>query len=215
MPYKVVGIFESTNILENGSVVIDLHELQDLMDRKGKVNGFGIKVTEPGNQLLIDQVAGRIEALGDGLKATASADLPSTMKELQLAKAMAWLTSSVALLIGGFSMMNTMLMAVQERTREIGILRALGWKRRRVLTMILLEAVVLSIAGACVGSVGALGLTKVLTRLPPVNGVIEGEVSPELVVLTFLIAVGMGLVCGALPAWRASRLLPTVALRHE
>jgi putative ABC transport system permease protein len=214
-PYTVVGIFQSNNVLENGMVVIDLHELQGLTDRKDKVNGFGIKVTEPRNQLLIDQVAGRIEALGGGLKATASTDLTSMMNELQLAKAMAWLTSSVALLIGGFSMMNTMLMAVQERTREIGILRALGWKRRRVLGMILLEAVVLSIAGACVGSVGALVLTKVLTRLPPVNGMIEGDVSPELVVLTFVIAVGMGLVCGAMPAWRASRLLPTVALRHE
>ena len=128
---------------------------------------------------------------------------------------MAWLTSAVALLIGGFGMMNTMIMAVHERTKEIGILRAIGWGRGRIVRMILLESLVIGVVGAIVGGIGASILVRLLTRVPTVSGLIDGRIEPRFFVYGLLLALAVGLIGGLLPAYRASRLLPTVALRYE
>ena len=75
-------------------------------------------------------------------------------------------------------MLNTMIMSVFERTKEIGTLRAIGWKRRRVVQMVLGESVMLSIGGAILGSVVGVLLVKFLSHLPNTAGVITGKIDP-------------------------------------
>ena len=87
--------------------------------------------------------------------------------------AFAWMVSVVTLFIGGIGVLNTMFMSVFERTREIGILRAIGWRPSRVMRMILMESVLLSIGGGIVGTLGGLGLIKLLSYLPTVNGIVQ------------------------------------------
>ena len=128
---------------------------------------------------------------------------------------MAWLTSSIALFIGFFGMVNTMVMSVNERMHEIGILRALGWRLLRIIRMVVLESVFLSTLGALAGMAGATVLVQLLTRSPTVNGLIEGKVQPALLGYGLLIALGLGLLGSVLPAVRAAQMLPTEALRHE
>jgi putative ABC transport system permease protein len=128
---------------------------------------------------------------------------------------MAWLTSSIALFIGFFGMVNTMVMSVNERMHEIGILRALGWRVLRIVRMVILESVFLSTLGALAGIAGAIVLVRLLTRSPAVNGLIEGKVQPGLLGYGLLIAIGLGLLGSVLPAMRAAQMLPTEALRHE
>jgi putative ABC transport system permease protein len=210
--FTVVGIFESTNVFENGSMVVPLAELQRVMDRPGQVTGFSI-IAEPNYD--VKAIRRQVEALAKGITAMPTREHVDSLTEIQLAKGMAWLTSAVALVIGAFGMMNTMVMSVHERTREIGILRAVGWRRGRVLRMVLLEAVALSLVGAAVGAVGAIVLVQLLTRVPAVSGLIDGHVSPVLILYGFLIAVGVGLVGGIVPARRAARMLPIAALRYE
>jgi putative ABC transport system permease protein len=111
--------------------------------------------------------------------------------------------------------MNTMVMSVHERTREIGILRAVGWRVRRVIRMVLLEAVFLSLLGAACGTLGAWAILRLLTRVPAVNGVIDGRIEPILIFYGFAIAIGVGLLGGLIPAQRAAKMMPTEALRHE
>ena len=100
-------------------------------------------------------------------------------------------------------------------TREIGILRAMGWRKMRVVRMILAESVLLSILGALVSILGALAVTQLLTRVPPVNGYIRGDVAPFVMLEGVLIAVAVGVIGGAYPAYRGAQLLPTEAIRHE
>jgi putative ABC transport system permease protein len=213
--FTVVGIYESFNVYENGGLVIPLAELQRIMDRRGQVTGFSVILTEPHNERLMAEVRGRIETLAPHLSVMSARDHVNTVTEIQMAKAMARLTSAIALIIGLFGLMNTMVMAVHERTREIGILRAVGWRAGRVIRLILLEAVVLSLTGAVVGTVAAVALVFALTRVPMVNGLIEGRVSPVMVLYGFLLAIAVGLLGGIFPARRAARMLPTAALRHE
>lgn len=212
-PFTVVGIYES-NHFENSMMIVPLTELQRLMDRPQQVTGFSVVLEDP-SASAVKEAARRIEALAPGISALSPPELVKSMSEIQMAKAMAWLTSAIALVIGCFGMMNTMVMSVHERTREIGILRAVGWRVGRVIRMVLLESVLLSLVGACVGSLGAAAILRLLTQVPAVNGVIDGRIDPLLVVYGFLLALAVGLLGGLIPARRAAGMMPTEALRHE
>jgi putative ABC transport system permease protein len=214
-PFKVVGIYESYNVFENGGMVVPLKDLQRIMDRPGQVTGFSVILTRPRDPKLIAEVSKKIAKLAPHISAMPAREHVESISEIQIVKAMAWLTSTIALLIGLFGMMNTMVMAVHERTREIGILRAVGWRARRVIQLVLLEAVMLSLVGACLGAIAAGGLIYGLTHVRMVNGLIEGRTSPQMVLYGFLLALAVGLAGGIVPARRAARMLPTTALRHE
>jgi putative ABC transport system permease protein len=213
--YTVVGVFESDNVYESGAIVIPIKLLQRMMDRPNKVTGFSLVLEDPHNTAEIDRIKHQVEALAPGLAARTTEEHVKSINEIQVAKTMAWLTSIIALFIGFFGIMNTMVMSVHERMHEIGILRAVGWKVVRVIRMILLESVFLSLVGAVFGMVGGTLLVHLLTRLPRVNGLIEGRIEPYLFGYGLVIALFIGLLASILPALRAAQMLPTEALRHE
>src|SRR5262245_60907547 len=215
--YEVVAIHETHNVLENGALVLPLKELQKVMDRKDQVTGYSVVLDEKmkkDNPDLLAQTRAAIEKLDKNVSALSTKDHLKSLTEIQLIKAMAWLTSAIALMIGLFGVMNTMVMAVNERTREIGILRAVGWRPRRVMRLVLLEAVVLSLVGAAVGMVGSVVLVRGLTSLPLLANVISGNIQWVYFAYGLVISLGVGLLGGILPARRAAKLLPTVALRQ-
>jgi putative ABC transport system permease protein len=112
----------------------------------------------------------------------------------------------------GASLMNTMLMSVYERTQEICILLALGWKRRRIVRMVLWESALLGLAGGLVGMViGAVGV-KILEKTPVIRGLVEPDISIGLLATSVAIAVAVGVISGLYPAWRSSLLTPSQAL---
>ena len=221
-PFEVVGIVESYHVFDNGSVLVPLRELQQLLGEEGRVTGFSIAVEDSENKAeLVEQVCARIEELTDptgkpmGLSAMPMRDFLGSTFELKTASAMAWVTSAVALVIGGIGMLNTMIMSVFERTKEIGILRAIGWKRRRIVRMILGEAMILSFAGAVIGTLLGYAAVQFLAQMPDASLVVSGHVPMIAVAQGFAIALLVGLVGGLYPALRASKLSPTEAIRHE
>ncbi|MGH8046495.1 MAG: ABC transporter permease, partial [Chthoniobacterales bacterium] len=127
--------------------------------------------------------------------------------------AMSWGTSLLAVLVGVLGVMNTMLMTVFERTHEICILLALGWRRGRIVRMVLLESALLGLLGGIVGVLlGVVGV-KILVTAPAIQGLLEADLSPGLLVVSIGIAVLVGLMSGLYPAWRSSRLAPSAALQ--
>jgi len=107
-------------------------------------------------------------------------------------------------------------MTVYERTREIGVLKAVGWKDRRILGMILGESIVLTLIAFVVGTVIAVvGVEVLLTLVPSVGSVIKPSFAIDIFLRAFGIAFIVGIVGGLYPAYRASRLSPTEALRYE
>jgi putative ABC transport system permease protein len=222
-PFKVVGIFQGSSLLENRYIVAHLKELQELMDRNGQVSKFEI-VLKPGlagDQAAVDRAKAEIADLrgADGqpyhLGALTTEQFVDNDNSIKLAGAMAWMTSAIALVIGAIGMLNTMIMSVMERTQEIGILRAIGWRKARVMRMILGESFALSLGGAVVGTCLAVFLTRLISHLPAAEGLVRPDVSPRVIVTGFLLSLLLGLVGGAYPAIRGASLAPTEALRYE
>jgi len=211
-PFQVVGIYESPSLFESGGLVVPLRELQRMMGREGSVTGF-VVVARPGIDLR--KLGRAIEARLPGTAAIPARDYVQSNVQLRLARAMAGATIAVALVLGSIGLLNTMAMAVFERTGEIGLLRALGWRRTRIIALLMGEAMLLGTLGVIVGSMMAiLGMRGMM--LSPTS---RGFIDPDLPLAAFAIATAMGaLLCvfgGLYPAIRASRLEPTEALRHD
>ncbi len=133
-----------------------------------------------------------------------------TFRSITLGVAIAMIAiSSVGLMVGGIGVMNIMLVSVTERTREIGIRKAIGGRRRDIMWQFLIEAMTLTGVGGLIG-LGIGWLTTLLIRL-----IVPSYVPLWAPVAGFISSVGIGLIFGLWPAWKAARLDPIVALRYE
>jgi len=119
---------------------------------------------------------------------------------------------SVALLVGGIGVMNIMLVSVTERTREIGVRKAIGARRSNILTQFLLESVTLAVLG---GVIGVLLGCSIVFLIRFAFSSFPASVSLQLVVLGVSVAGSVGVFFGVYPAWKAARLNPVEALRYE
>jgi putative ABC transport system permease protein len=213
--YRVAGIFRSPSVWENGSLIMPLETLQQIADRKGQVTYVNVVLRRPIAAGGLPAAIEAIHGLDPRLLAMATGDFVKTDTRMKLAEAMAWMTSIVAMVIGAIGTLNTMMTSVHERTKEIGILRAIGWPRRRVVGMILLESCGLAIGAAILGALAAICLTWLLSRAPAASGILAPEIDVSILLRGFVIAMGIGLLGAWLPAWRAARLLPTEAFREQ
>ena len=212
--FQVVGIYETGNLLEDGGALFPLRTLQNLKNRPAELTVILVRVREG---FAIEDVMARVEREYGGALITlrSAAEFHKNYQSLSLVRAGTWLIALLALVIGGIGVMNTMIMSVFERTREIGILRAVGWRRVRVLQLILGESLLLGGIAALVGTLLGWGAARAVTLLPQVRGLIGPLYTPDLFAKALLIALIVGLVGGLYPAYRAANISPQEALRYE
>lgn len=122
---------------------------------------------------------------------------------------------AISLIVGGIGIMNIMLVSVTERTREIGIRKAIGAKRRDILRQFLVEAAMLSFSGGIIGLLFAFMASLLVAGIDLGGYKIQAPISFDIVAIVLTIAVGIGLASGSYPAFRAARLDPIESLRHE
>jgi ABC-type antimicrobial peptide transport system permease subunit len=210
--YRITGIYETGEPFEDGAAVVLLADAQTISGKPRQVNAFLLKLRDDTD---VDYLRQRIERRLPNVTATTSSDFEQEQDMLQYVYAFTWSVSLVALLIGGVGVMNTVLMSVFERTREIGVLRATGWRPAQVLAMVVGESLAMSLLGGVVGILIGVGIVRAIENVPTVDSILPGTFPPMLFAQGIGVALVLGLAGGALPAWRASRLLPAEAMRAE
>jgi len=231
--YTVIGVLESQEGWggSDDSILAPITSVMNRLDPQRTSKGDHIissiylqSVSEGQNDLAIAQVTEVLQEehripLGDedDFNITSMQDIEETLTETSDTLTMLLtITAAIALLVAGLGIMNIMLVSVTERTREIGIRKAVGAKRRNILFQFLLEATTISVIGGLIGIGAGIGASKLLSGSITMNfSEIETVITPDTVIIAFLVALGVGIVAGVYPAFRASRLNPIDALRYE
>jgi putative ABC transport system permease protein len=217
--FKVTAIYHGASTLEAAAVIMPLDQLQLLSGMEGKVSTLDVRLRPApageANETYVKQAQAAIQSALPGVRAVPAAERASNNQFVKVAQASAWGTSLLAVLIGVLGIANTMAMSVFERTREIGILRALGWTRWQILAHIETEAFALGLGGGFLGIVFGWCVLRVLAALPQTASFFAATLHWPLLAQAVGIAMLAGVVAGALPAWRAGRLSPVDALRHD
>lgn len=209
--FQVIGITRYTSIITRNSVVVPLSDLQELTFRSGVVTYFHVRLAKPEDPDEVERVTQAIEALA-GLKVSTTETMLRNDRLLGLmravSKAMAW----VALLMGVLMVLNTLLMAVLERTREIGIMSAIGWSPSRIMGTLMVEGLVLSLGGSIVGIFFGIVGSHLLSTIPSIGRYVEVRPTIGLIIATAIAAVALGILGAFYPAWLATRQNPAAAL---
>jgi putative ABC transport system permease protein len=213
--YRVCGRFASESISENGAILMPLHQLQEVTDRKDLISFLSLKLKPGSGPEAADQVRDQIRSRFKGFSAETTGEIIRSNIAIQAVKAMSLATSLVALVIGGIGIMNTVLMSVIERVHEIAILLAVGWRRSRIMKLILFESVLLSFIGGLAGTACGYLALHGLQLAPWFRGKIETSADTQSLVSAIILSVGLGALSGIYPALRASRISAVEGLHHE
>lgn len=210
--FKISAIIEETGSLDDGLIFAGLGVTQELLDKEGKLSL--IEVSAFCNSCPIEEMVRQMSVALPGAKVTAVKQLvKSRMDTLNSLSGFTFLISSVVLLVGALIVMTTMMSSVNERTREIGIFRAIGFRKAHVVKIILLEAFIISLIGGVVGFlIGSLGSIFAAPSLTGTN--IEFSFSPLLAFIAITVSISVGGAASLYPALKASKLDPSEALRH-
>ena len=224
-PYRVIGVLEEEGSLfgqslDNRVVAPARSPVQSFTAPRGAVDEIVIQVDDPTQ---IRAVQAEIEAImrtRRQLRPTQNNDFALETADDSISfwdristilfTALPGLVA-ISLVVGGIVIMNIMLVSVMERTREIGVRKALGARRRDILTQVLIESATLSTVGAMLGVAIGIGLTGLVGALSP----LPAAVAPKWVTLGVLLGTGVGIFAGVYPASQASKMNPVDALRYE
>ena len=210
--YKVVGIFETGVGYEDSSGILAMREAQRLLNRPRSASFVFIDVEDPKDA---EAVIATIDRRFPDVRASLSSEFAQNTADMQSGEAMMDGIGFLAMLVGGIVVANTMMMSIYERTREIGTLRALGWRKGRILRQIVEESLLLCLLAGILGSFIGILLMQLMTAIPGYGGMLGANWSASIFINAIVLTLVIGLIAGAYPAWRASRLQPVEALRYE
>ncbi|MDR3291171.1 MAG: ABC transporter permease [Methanobrevibacter sp.] len=211
--YKIVGIYEPDNLMGVSlSFITSLKNVQDYVQDSENLSNVIVKLktgvkSEYVSKELKNEYGDNIDVSTSIADNGVMGEMISMLKQLSLA------ISLLALLIGGIGILNTMMMSVYERTREIGVLKAVGWKNKRIITMVLGESLVLTMVASIIGTI--LGILLSMIVLKFLMDDVSLVFSINTILQAVIFAIIIGLVGGFYPAHKASKLPPTEALRYE
>ncbi len=211
--YQIVGIFESGLSFQNAGAILTISEARKIQGITDKVNLAAVKVKEGKDSKTVAQ---EIEAADRDLVAIVETDDFEAARQFKnIGRQIGLTISLIAIFIGGIGVMNTIIMSVFERTREIGLLRAVGWPAKRVVQMILFESVVIGLIAFLFGSVFGLLLVWLIGHSELGQAWFSFDYQAIVFAQALLVSLAIVLLGSSYPAFKASKLEPSEALRHE
>ena len=225
--YQVVGTFEKMGGFAGDSyILMPLTTMQSKIVGGNEVQQIAVKAATPEQvDTAIAQITSILrarhyirEGAPDDFEIRDMREILESMQQ-NLAIFSIFLSSvgAISLLVGSIGIMNIMLVSVSERTREIGIRKAIGARRRDILVQFLIESAALSFTGGLIGLLLGAALSLLMSNISfgPPGQTLQAEISANTVILALAVSVGTGLISGTYPATRAARLDPIECLRHE
>ncbi|MGE0600024.1 MAG: ABC transporter permease [Dehalococcoidia bacterium] len=211
--FTIVGIYSTGQVFGDQACMMPLAGLQARERKPGTITLAFVQVASGAN---IDAIRDQIESQRPELATVRTeSEFGRVDRNLELISAANVGVSVLALVVGAVMVMNTMVLTVFERTREFGVLRAVGWSRQRVLALVMLEAVAVSLVGAAVGIVGGFFVIQALEEVPDLVGVFQPQYPASVFLRALAITFGMAFFGALYPALRAAMLVPLQAIRHE
>ena len=211
--YPVVGVFHSGDRFVDNGIVLPLPTVQALANRPREVTTIGVTVKLGWRP---KEVAAAIEHRFGGVTAVTE---PGQAVKVDTASRViistGWIVSLLALIVGGIGVTNTMAMSVFERTAEIGLLRAVGWRTRRIAALIVSEALGICLLAAALGLVLGIAASELFVRHSALSSLVRPHYGASVWAWGLAFALGVGLIGAIYPTLRAVRLTPIAALRHE
>jgi putative ABC transport system permease protein len=224
-PYRVIGVLEQLGSLfgqslDNLAVAPARSPIQAVTNPRGIVDQIVIQTLDPA---LLRDAQGEVEGIMRTRRTLRPAEDNNFVAETSDETLSFWDNISrvlflalpglvaISLVVGGIVIMNIMLVSVMERTREIGVRKAIGARRSDILTQVIIESATLSTVGAAVGVGIGIALTFLVRAVSP----LPVAVAPQWVMLGVLLGVSVGVIAGVYPASQASKLNPVDALRYE
>ena len=211
--FRVVGVYRTDDVMIDSGAYTALATVQKIARTPGLVTAVFVAAangTDP------KQLALAIEGRMPTLTTVSSLDQFGRVDQgIRMMNALDLAVSTLAVLLGAIAVMNTMIMAVFERTRELGILRAIGWRGSRIMRVVVAEALLLCLVAAAVGTALGVLATRGVMLIEAVRGFLEPTYTLDVFIRALVIAVGVALAGAVYPAYRAVRLSPMEALRHE
>ncbi len=229
--FKVLGVMESKGSQAMGNqdevIFVPITTVQDRLSMLRTSQGgrtvqtINVQVTSESAMTQATQQIGELlrerhKVVEDDFQVRSQEDMLSTASEVSGTLTMLLgAIAGISLLVGGIGIMNIMLVSVTERTREIGIRKAVGATKQDVLTQFLVEAVVVSVAGGGIGVAVGVGFSKLMSGMTMGGQALQTVVAPESVALAFAVSAAIGVFFGIYPATRAAGLNPIDALHYE
>ena len=209
--YEVVGIYQSAINWENGGIVASAEVVKEETGKKDTYNLVFIYTEDSERESIRKAINEKFEHL----VALPPAQFTERFSgQLEFLDQFVVLITIIAMIVGILGVLNTMMMSVAERTREIGMLRALGWSRRLIVKTIVIEGLLLSVVGGLFGLFLGYAGTELLILFFP-GGFLEAAYLPSTFAKGFAVALAVGVVAAVYPAVRAANLRPVEALRYE
>ncbi|AWX31962.1 ABC transporter permease [Methanosphaera sp. BMS] len=210
--FKITGIYETGSIFYDSAMYTSLSKLQNLTDNEDKISSISIKIKKDANLTTVnDKIKNEYN---DTLNTITTEEMAQTIDDtLDMINSATTAIEALAIIIGGLGVINTMMMTVFERTREIGVLKSVGWTKKRILAMIMGESIVLTIISGIIGSILGVLAVFILFKVNGDNMTLIFNIN--IFIKAFIVALSVGIIGGLYPAIKASRLSPTEALRYE
>ena len=210
--YTITGIFETGSLFYDSAMYTSLTKIQNLTDNEGEISTIFVKINKDAE---LNTVNDKIKTeYNNTLTTITTEEMAQTIDDtLGMINSATTAIEALAIIIGGLGVINTMMMTVYERTREIGVLKSVGWTKKRILTMIMGESIVLTIISGIIGSI--LGVLAVIILFNIGDNDMTLIYDINIFIKAFAVALTVGILGGLYPAIKASRLSPTEALRYE